>query len=322
LALFTYRLTYFVPHFGMRTYKKVGADPTLLESYQVYQRFCTLLKLDWLFQLQSLSFSLIGLVELTWQWWASVAVQLPITLMWLPLGLLSVRREHAALMVFFLLAAALQPPLYVAQILSIPAPNATDVLTNHTRNESMYCTQTLREDTYPFGSTTLNVLYSLTLATRLLLLSSALLVRRNFGKGLATRVHNRSRSLLSSASEDGSRSSGSRGSGGVGHADAERGDRQPPALGHTTSLISPIDDGGAYVAADALAAHNAPHLSRDVSVESQSSCGLRVGQRLTIGSAASACTGQTTWASLGGSGVFSSFPSFAPTAAEPRCVPR
>ena len=60
LALLTYRLTYYVPHFGMRTYKKVGSDPELLACYQVYQRFSTTLKLDWLFQLQLLAYVLLG----------------------------------------------------------------------------------------------------------------------------------------------------------------------------------------------------------------------------------------------------------------------
>ena len=51
LAILTYCHRERVPGFGMRTYKKVGADPALLACYQRYQQFCSFLKLDWLFQI-------------------------------------------------------------------------------------------------------------------------------------------------------------------------------------------------------------------------------------------------------------------------------
>ena len=197
-AALTYRITYCgAATFGMRTYKKVGTDPALLACYQVYQRFCASLKLDWLFQLQLFAFSLLGLQELTWQWWLSVGAQLPIALAWLPLGLRSVRSESAMLMMLLLCAAALQPVVYAAQLFTVPMPNVThshhhngshhngydrfdgvaidgvaidgerDQLGAPPHHMTMYCTQRLRERTFPFAAVPLNVLYFLAFGTRL-----------------------------------------------------------------------------------------------------------------------------------------------------------
>ena len=52
-----------------------------------------------------------------------------------------------------------------------------------------YCTQRLRERTFPFASPALNSLYLIALLVRLFTLYTALLARSNFGKGLASRVH-------------------------------------------------------------------------------------------------------------------------------------
>ena len=98
MASFTYRISYCTgstqPAVGMRTYKKVGTDPILLKCYATYQQFCTMLKLDWLLQLQLLAFSFLGLQELSWQWWVTVGGQLPIGVAWLPLP--SSRRHRLA----------------------------------------------------------------------------------------------------------------------------------------------------------------------------------------------------------------------------------
>ena len=234
MASFTYRISYCTgstqPAVGMRTYKKVGTDPILLKCYATYQQFCTMLKLDWLLQLQLLAFSFLGLQELSWQWWVTVGGQLPIGVAWLPMGLLAARRESRMLMMLLLVAAAAQPPMYLAQLLTVPPPNATLPFGNHSgHNHTLdngntlvsifgidddddpylmendgedygappngithYCTKRLRERTFPFESPALNGLYLLALLVRLIMLFSAGLVRNNFGKGLATRVHSRS----------------------------------------------------------------------------------------------------------------------------------
>ena len=205
LASLTYRLTYCtagVPAVGMRTYKKVGTDPALLAAYQVYQRFCTMLKLDWLLQLQMLAFCVLGIHELSWQWIVTLAAQLPMACVWIPLGLLAVRRESGPSMLLLILAAAAQVPLYAAQLLTLPAPthphhngtspNGTEYAFDWVeRGGGMeaYCTQRLRERTFPFASPALNSLYLIALLVRLFTLYTALLARSNFGKGLASRVH-------------------------------------------------------------------------------------------------------------------------------------
>lgn len=240
-AAITYRLAHCgTAAFGMRTYKKVGTDPTLLACYAAYQRFCSTLKLDWLFQLELLAFSLLGVHELTWQWWASIVAQLPLALLWLPIGLRAARQESVSLMLMLLLGAALQPFVYGAQLLSLPAPNATHVHPHRNatlalagsegwsglghgqgldldqmdgtgniwgtsasrRGMTSYCTQRLRERTFPFASAPLNALYLLALGTRLALLAAAITVRGNFGKGLASRVHARGQRSQSGSSTD------------------------------------------------------------------------------------------------------------------------
>lgn len=320
LALLTYRLTYYVPHFGMRTYKKVGSDPELLACYQVYQRFSTTLKLDWLFQLQLLAYVLLGTAVPSWQWVAAMAVQLPLALAWLPIGLTAARRERVALMLLLLLVGSVQPPLYAAQLLTLP-PSSEAVLGGVAFGN---CTQRLREHTFPFGSGSLNALYLLALATRLVLLSSACLVRANFGRGLLTRVHCRrgqgdelSASTVSSASGSGVRAS----------LDGLMALRQPVSagcLGHAPSLCSVAADdaeacGGAYVSADALpslAGGKAPAaaygaggygsgpqsslISRQSSQTSQSSGGP--AQRLTLGSGSAGSGWGSQTGSLSGCG--------------------
>ena len=241
LAIFSYKLTYCtgaVPTVGMRTYKKVGTDPTLLACYFVYQGFCTMLKVDWLFQIQLLAYCILGLPEGTWQWQVSLAAHCPVACAWLPLGLLAARRESAVMMLVLVVAATCQVPLYAAQLLSLPPPNATFHNHSHAHNhshhhvddrfgvgsdadgslswlpsltrdratdaawdadggldigaaarEDHYCTERLRDHTFPFGSPALNLLYLLALLSRLLLLFSGLRVRNNFGRGLLSRVH-------------------------------------------------------------------------------------------------------------------------------------
>ena len=263
----------------MRTYKKVGTDPALLACYQIYQRFCASLKLDWLFQLQLFAFSLLGLQELTWQWWVSVGLQLPIAIAWLPIGLRSARSESAVLMLLLLCAAALQPAMYAAQLFTLPLPNAThshhrhhngswrgelllvgtgegegegegegyggasiagtaiagaaiggaaipgetesDLVGAPPHHLTMYCTQRLRERTFPFAAAPLNALYFLAFGTRLMLLVTAALVRSNFGKGLALRVHGSRDRLLSTSSSGGHSFLGSTSSGGENVAAGE-----------------------------------------------------------------------------------------------------
>eukprot|EP00900_Chrysochromulina_parva_P000924 jgi/Chrpa1/10832/Chrysochromulina_OHIO_Genome00017388-RA len=56
-----------------------------------YQQFCSFLKLDWLFQIALVGIAVLGLTEGEWQWWITVGVQLPYTLLWLPWGLIAVR---------------------------------------------------------------------------------------------------------------------------------------------------------------------------------------------------------------------------------------
>ena len=74
-GLLTYRMAYCggMPRFGMRTYKKVGTDPALLEMYSGYQRFGSILKLDWLLQIELLALSLLGLHEFGWRWWLTAS---------------------------------------------------------------------------------------------------------------------------------------------------------------------------------------------------------------------------------------------------------
>jgi len=111
-----------VPGFGMRTYKKVGADPALLACYQRYQQFCSFLKLDWLFQIALVGIAVLGLTEGEWQWWITVGVQLPYTLLWLPWGLIAVRRESSVLIGLLLVAACAQPPLYAVLLVTHRPP--------------------------------------------------------------------------------------------------------------------------------------------------------------------------------------------------------
>ena len=209
LALLTYCGSHHLPGFGMRTYKKVGSDPVLLECYRRYQQFCTVLKLDLLFQLELCTFCFLGLRELTWQWWLTTVVQLPLAICWLPLGLLAARRESVSLMTALLVLACAQPPLYALQLFSLGTPNATLAVpgwvplpealglgmppygTASQPQLDTYCTQQLREQAFPFASTGLNALYLMALVARLLLLSAAILVRVHFGQGLASRVHQR-----------------------------------------------------------------------------------------------------------------------------------
>jgi hypothetical protein len=212
--------------FGMRTYKKIGTDPVLLACYTRYQQFCSALKLDLLFQIQLAAFCLLGFRALTWRWIATLAVHVPVALAWLPCGLAAVRRESVTLLRLLLLAACFQPLLYAAMLLTdpryVPGPagGAHAVLgansphwalglgvemlpdeTLSTGHDSAavaasamtnmsYCTQRLRESTFPF-SPALGTTYLLAILTRLLLLSVAILSRANFGLGLATRVHQR-----------------------------------------------------------------------------------------------------------------------------------
>ena len=282
LAMLTYKITYCsgaLTSVGMRTYKKVGTDPTLLACYFVYQRWCTMLKVDWLFQIQLVAFCFLGIPEFSWQWLVTVACQLPIACVWLPVGLLAARRESPVMMASLLAAAACQVPLYAAQLLTLPPPNGTVTTHNHTRHNHShshqlgssfhshelgsssfwsdlaglgfpsqmhggwgggvdadqshgapslsaevmsagllwrganwddgsdgpgagtgggdghggfqhYCTQRLRERTFPFGSAAVNLLYLLAILSRLLLLFAGLRTRANFGRGLLSRVHN------------------------------------------------------------------------------------------------------------------------------------
>jgi hypothetical protein len=106
----------------MRTYKKVGADPALLACYQRYQQFCSFLKLDWLFQIALVGIAVLGLTEGEWQWWITVGVQLPYTLLWLPWGLIAVRRESSVLIGLLLVAACAQPPLYAVLLVTHRPP--------------------------------------------------------------------------------------------------------------------------------------------------------------------------------------------------------
>ena len=55
------------------------------------------------------------------------------------------------------------------------------------------CTRRIRQHTFPFYSVGLDLLYGMALLTRLFLLTFAILCRRNFGCGLAQRVHWRSK---------------------------------------------------------------------------------------------------------------------------------
>ena len=122
LAILTYCHRERVPGFGMRTYKKVGADPALLACYQRYQQFCSFLKLDWLFQIALVGIAVLGLTEDEWQWWLTVGIQLPYTLLWLPWGLIAVRRESSVLLGLLLVAACVQPPLYAVLLVTHRPP--------------------------------------------------------------------------------------------------------------------------------------------------------------------------------------------------------
>lgn len=251
----------------MRTYKKVGTDPQLLACYSVYQRFCSTLKLDWLLQLELLAFSLLGLQELTWQWYLAVGVQLPIALLWLPLGLRAARRESPMIMALLIACAAVQPFVYATQLLTLHPHNGTtpsaDLLPDQAlppadadadaavegagganrlvalwagsagdengrlsfvadgtafaslgslapapNASRMYCTQRLRERTFPFASAPLNIVYLFAVLIRLIFLGVAMRVRLNFGKGLAA-------VLRGQRGSDGSRAAGSGFSSGV-----------------------------------------------------------------------------------------------------------
>ncbi len=208
----------------MRTYKKVGTDPILLACYRTYQQFCSVFKLDLLFQLQLAAISALGIRELSWQWWLSVGLHLPVCALWVPLGLSAVRRESVALTACLLVVAAVQPPIYVAQLVSLAPTNAT--ATNATApffdeppaatlhptlvlpaapsaaaaaaaaaaapldaGPPSYCTQRLREEAFPFAALSLQMLYGLALTVRLLTISATVLAARNYGKGLLPRVH-------------------------------------------------------------------------------------------------------------------------------------
>ena len=56
---------------------------------------------------------------------------------------------------------------------------------------SMYCTQRLRERTFPFASAPLNIVYLFAVLIRLIFLGVAMRVRLNFGKGLAVVLRGR-----------------------------------------------------------------------------------------------------------------------------------
>ena len=73
--------------------------------------------------------------------------------------------------------------------------------------QSMYCTQRLRERTFPFASAPLNIVYLFAMLTRLIFVSVAMRVRRNFGRGLSLVLHGRR--------SDSSRAAGSGFSSGV-----------------------------------------------------------------------------------------------------------
>lgn len=73
--------------------------------------------------------------------------------------------------------------------------------------QSSYCTQRLRERTFPFASAPLNIVYLFAVLTRLIFVSVALRVRHNFGRGLAVVLHGRR--------SDSSRAAGSSFSSGV-----------------------------------------------------------------------------------------------------------
>jgi len=213
LALLTYCAAEQVPGFGMRTYKKVGTDPELLACYQRYQQFCATLKLDWLFQLEVLAFGFLGFELWTWQWWLTATIQLPLSLAWLPWGLIAVRRESATLMMLLVVTACLQPSLYAAQMLSkdnvhgdtlqraaiaelASSVHSLSVASGRLSFEDSLenCTMKLRTDVLGLGgaggtsSIGLWFMYAMSFLTRMLSVTFAILVRRNFGRGLATRV--------------------------------------------------------------------------------------------------------------------------------------
>lgn len=328
-AALTYRLTHCgTAAFGMRTYKKVGTDPALLRCYATYQRFCSVLKLDWLLQLELLAFSLLGMQELTWQWWATVGAHAPIALVWPPLGLRSARRESGVLMGVLIVAAVAQPFLYAVQLLTLPPHDDTLPSPSHLspHRTMMYCTRRLRERTFPFSSVPLDVVYALALLTRLLFLAASLLVRRNFGCGLAAVLHGRGNDSRAAGSSSFSGSglapdvfgSGSSSTHGVAAAehllprplpDHEAASGAALAPGALPSLVLDVMDGGGPVTVPGGESMNGEgqrmsssssepqlhqRLSRVESEESSASTGASGGpplQRLTIGDGSASTAG-------------------------------
>ena len=101
--------------FGMRIYKKVGTDATLISAYASYQQFTSALRLDWLLQLALVALSVLAYARLSAPWLISVCLHVPLALCWLPAGLAAARREWRSAMLALLTAASLQPPLCAVQ---------------------------------------------------------------------------------------------------------------------------------------------------------------------------------------------------------------
>ena len=168
--------------FGMRMYKKVGTDPELIYLYLRYQRHCSILKLDLLFQLGILAFMLIGDKVLSTSWWISLFCQLPIAIIWIPLGLASIRREWRLGMAVIGLMAIAQPAIYIFQLILEGSRIIFDSDAPRTCASEMH---NLFHD-YVVAFYTM---FAVALLCRLLFLGSAIMARLSFGRGLRERVH-------------------------------------------------------------------------------------------------------------------------------------